>query len=109
MIFIHFATVTPNCDILETMYLFVTSQIFAEFIVGPTRPIWVPRKHSDMSLKKISWTKYAPSVYFNALFYHTHLSYFTTDPPLPFDVAFNIIEGGRVTEQILAHRFSMMP
>jgi len=56
--------------------------------VGPTRPIWVPRKHSDMSLKKISWT-----------------NYFTTDPPLPFDVAFNIIEGGRVTEQILAHRY----
>ena len=35
---------------------------------------------------------------------HTHLSYFSTDPPLPFDVAFNIIEGELVTEQILAHR-----
>lgn len=41
-----------------------------------------------MSLKKIPWT-----------------NYFTTDPPLPFDVAFNIIEGGIVTEQILAHRY----
>jgi len=41
-----------------------------------------------MSLKKISWT-----------------NYFTTDPPLPFDVAFNIIEGELVTEQILAHRY----
>ena len=41
--------------------------------------------------------------------YHTlYLSYFTTDPPLPFDVAFNIIEGGIVTEQILAHRFLIM-
>lgn len=41
-----------------------------------------------MSLKKIPWT-----------------NYFTTDPPLPFDVTFSIIEGGVVTEQILAHRF----
>jgi len=41
-----------------------------------------------MSLKKILWT-----------------NYFTTDPPLPFDVAFNIIEGELVTEQILAHRY----
>ena len=37
--------------------------------------------------------------------HHIHLSYFTTDPPLPFDVAFNIIEGELVTEQILAHRW----
>jgi len=41
-----------------------------------------------MSLKRIPWT-----------------NYFTTDPPLPFDVAFNIFEGGIVTEQILAHRY----
>lgn len=58
--------------------------------MGPPRPIRIPSQPPNMSLKKIPWT-----------------NYFTTDPPLPFDVAFNIIEGGIVTEQILAHRYLM--